>query len=157
MHFLKQFRAVIILGALSANTTAAPVPAANASPDLGPLEPREDLTDHLAIVNVYSGGSCAGDSSQFTATGPSTSACYPNGGSSIQVTARYVETFRQTTSDSFSIYLRFPSYMILKLGPTIFSGCSTTTWSGSDCGGSSMGIPDSSCYTVTFAAVQVSC
>ena len=96
MHFLKQFGAVVIFGALSANITAspapAPAPAANASPDVDFLEPREDLTDHLAVVNVYSGSSCAGDSSQFTATGPSTSDCHPAGGSSIQVTARYVCT-----------------------------------------------------------------
>ena len=98
MHFLKQFGAVIIFGALSAITTAAPAPApmpapaANASPDVNFLEPREILTDHLAVVNVYSGSACDGDSSVFTATGPSTSNCQSTGGNSIQVTARYVCT-----------------------------------------------------------------
>ena len=147
MHFLKQFGAGVILGALSANIAAAPAPApapapaANASPDVDFLEPREDLTDHLAIVNFYSGGSCSGDTSQVSATGPSTSMCYANSGESIQVTARYV----------------FLSYIFSRLGLTMLSGCSTSTWSGSGCAGSSMNIPDSSCYTVTYTSVLVSC
>ena len=93
MHFFKQFGAVIIFSALSTKITAAPAPApAPAANDVDFLKPREDLTDHLAIVNVYSGGSCDGDSSQFTSTGPSTSRCYATSGGSIQVTARYVYT-----------------------------------------------------------------
>ena len=93
MHFLKESVAMIILGALSANITAspapAPAPAANASSVIASPEP---LTDHTAIVNIYSGGSCGGSNTQFTASGAGANICHSGGGNSIQVSAKYVHT-----------------------------------------------------------------
>ena len=89
MHFLKKSLAVTILGTLSANIAAAPAPAANASSVESSPEP---LTDHTAIVNAYSGGSCGGSNTQFTVSGAGTSTCHAVGGNSIQVSAKYVHT-----------------------------------------------------------------
>lgn len=38
-----------------------------------------------------------------------------------------------------------------------FSGCTTTTWSGTNCGGSSFVVPDSNCHAVQFASVSFKC
>ena len=88
MHSLKESLAMVILGALSVNVAAAPAPAANNAPSIE--FSRMPLADHTAIVNVYSGEGCGGDSTQFTATGAGTGGCHTVGGNSIQVSARYV-------------------------------------------------------------------
>lgn len=95
MHFLKEAVAMIILGALPANTAAAPAPAPipgtadTSSVDVS-LEP---LRDRLAIVNIHSGESCDGVATQFTVSGKKARVCHPGGGNSIQVSARYVHTY----------------------------------------------------------------
>ena len=89
---------MIILGALSANIAAAPAPApapapaANASPDVDFLEPREDLVDHTAIVNIYGGSSCGGGNTQFSVSGAGAHVCHAGGGNSIEVSAKYVHS-----------------------------------------------------------------
>ena len=55
MHILKVFGVMIALGPLLATTAATPIPVANAFLTVNPLEPREELADHTAIVSVYTG------------------------------------------------------------------------------------------------------
>ncbi|KAL3484709.1 hypothetical protein BJX62DRAFT_218357 [Aspergillus germanicus] len=37
------------------------------------------------------------------------------------------------------------------------SGCTTTTWSGTDCSGSRYKIPDSDCHSVRYGSISVQC
>lgn len=151
MHLLKELGAMTIFGVLIATTAAAPAPAAAAdgSPAANPLNARAALTDHTAIVNVYTGDSCGGSASSFTASGSGTSVCHPVGNArSIQVSAKYVYTK--------SIH-PFPLFLWGGKTLSFFSDCKTTTWSGGNCQGSSKNIPNSSCYSVLFAAVKVTC
>ena len=54
MYFLKEFSTITMLGALLAMVAPAPAP-------VPALEAREDLTDRLAEINIYSGTGCGGN------------------------------------------------------------------------------------------------
>ena len=106
MHFLKQLGAMTVLGALFAHTAAVPAPApADASPVSDSLEPREDLADSEAVVNVYSGSSCDGGNTQYSVSGAGAYNCRAIGGESIEVSARYAHTCHAIVS-CFLFYLR---------------------------------------------------
>ncbi len=86
MHLFSNIIAITMLGAF---VTAGPAPANIESPVKEQLATREELADHVADVNIYSGGSCGGSAFSFNVAGAGTTRCQPHGGNSIEVTARY--------------------------------------------------------------------
>lgn len=93
MHFLKTLGGISTLYALLTTCATMPAPAPVAG-DLSAernLGSRDELTDKTAIVNVYSGDSCAGGT-QFTQVNGG-ARCHVNGGNSIEVSAKYANIY----------------------------------------------------------------
>ncbi|KAI1286155.1 hypothetical protein F5Y03DRAFT_154499 [Xylaria venustula] len=106
---------IALLSAIPLLVAASPVDVS--------LAPRAALAN-LAVVNLYSGGTCGGSDESFT------------------VTAGYV--CHRVSSARASIQVAE-------------SGCSTNTWSGTDCLGSSQHITGDKCFSVLFGSVSVQC
>ncbi|KAL8715772.1 MAG: hypothetical protein Q9220_000439 [cf. Caloplaca sp. 1 TL-2023] len=151
MHFIKQTISLALLGAAllaTASPAPAPAPVPESFPEPGfDLDTRAVDADAYANVNVYSSSTCGGTVQSFTVQGTGANSCHPvTNAQSIQVSAAYV------VPPPFPclVFLLFP-------GISCVMHCTTSVWSGNNCRGNSKNIPNSSCYSVPYASVLVTC
>ena len=163
MQLIKVFNGISILCALLATAAATPAPfpapaADDPSSEIS-LKSRNELTDKVANVDVYSGGTCGGSVQQVKQVNGGAQ-CYVLGGQSIDVSSKYADPYLESPIFPLHIFLTSRSHLFLfdslaneKRG----SGCSTSAWAGTKCQGSSVGVPNASCFSVVFASVLVNC
>ncbi|KAF7621073.1 hypothetical protein AFLA_011389 [Aspergillus flavus NRRL3357] len=84
-------------------------------------------TDFGATVHMYASDTCGGTDDSFSVLNSSSQKCV--------VVPSNKRSIRVSQND----------------------GCNVTTWSGSNCAGSSYDVPDTDCHAVLYAAVSVDC
>lgn len=99
MHFIKAFNGISVLCALLATAAATPAPvlapAADDSSSETSLKSRNELSDNVAVVDVYSGRTCGGSVQQVKQVNGGAQ-CYVLGGQSIDVSLKYADSYLES-------------------------------------------------------------
>ena len=90
MHLIKTISGIATLCALLATSAAIPAPALAAGKPVA--ESGFKSTDKVAIVDVYTAGTCSGSSQQVKQVNGGAE-CHVFNGQSVEVSARYVDAF----------------------------------------------------------------
>ena len=108
MHFIKTFNGISVLCALLATAAATPAPvlapAADDPLSETSLKSRNELTDKVAILDVYSGGTCGGSVQQVKQVNGGAQ-CYVLGGQSIDASLKYADPYLESPNFPLHIFL----------------------------------------------------